>query len=170
MIRADAPEAVARDFLAAFDARRCADVAERCAEPALRELRDAAARSIELGREHNGTSSDDAAPHEPLGVYGDDLPDMAAFRALPLREFFVRYLSRPDLPLQRAQRRTIEEVEVRGEEAVCRYRVSSDETTELRLVQRDGKWLAIPNADILSAVILSQALWRRRLDPADSDA
>jgi len=170
MIRDDPPETVARALLASFDARRWADVAERCAEPALREFHDAAARSIEVGREHNGTSSNDAGLHESLRVYGDDVVNMAAFRALPAREFFVRYLSRPDLPVRRVGRRTVEEVEIRGEEAVCRYRVSSDEATELRLVRLEDQWMAIPNADMLSAVILSQALWRRRLDPADPDA
>ena len=162
MVDSASPHATAATVLAALDAQRWSYVAACCAELPLAEIRDSVVRLLNSLHEHRVALPDTFDASEALREYGDDLADTAALQALSPRAFFTRYLSRPETTVRAAGPRTIDEVSVAGEQAVVRYRRPGAHTEELMLVRSAGEWQAVPNGDILAAVRLSDALWRRR--------
>lgn len=162
MADSDSPRAAAAALLAALDARRWSDVAAGCAEGPLAELRDSAVLLVQLLLEHRMVLPDEVEASAALRELGNDLPDAAALQALTPRAFLVRHLSRPEGTVHGEGLRTIDEVSLAGDEAVVRYRRPGAQSEELRLVRSAGEWQAVPNTDMLAAVRLSDALWRRR--------
>ena len=164
MVDSSSPHATAAAVLASLDAQRWSDVAARCAEPPLAELRDSVARLIESLHEHRLALPDDVDASAVMREYGDDLADAAALRALTPRAFLVRYLSRPAMIVPSTGPRTMGEVSVAGDHAVVTYRRPGAGSQELRLVRSAGEWHVLLNDDILPGVRLSLPLWRRRFE------
>jgi len=164
MAEPSSPRAVAAVVLAAFDTGRWGDVAAHCAEPPLAELRDSVARLVESLHERPAEDSDEDTANAALHAYGDDLADATMLRALAPRALFTRYLSRQVDLTSKPGPRMIEEVCITGDHALVRYTRPRAASEELQLVRTAAEWQVIPNADILAAVKLSPALWRRRMD------
>jgi hypothetical protein len=164
MVDSSTPHGTAAAVLAALDAQRWSDVAARCAEAPLAELRDSVATFIESLHQHRFALPDEIDPSAVLREYGDDLADAAALRALTPRAFLVRHLSRPEMIVPSTGPRTMGEVSLAGDHAVVKYRRPGTGSQELRLVRSAGEWRVLLNDDILPVVRLSPALWRRRFE------